>query len=226
MCDSKCWYAMGPSCHCDCGGVNHGGGGFRGFRVRRSSRRPWYRVPREVWLPARPQPPVPHQATPDRHRGALETAKSFLLGVGKNALVAALLVGLTAVHPVLGATAAKAYGMYSHGLAGLALYHTYTEWKSGRESTPHAAGEAAKVVAGEAAAGGSNALAASMVGKLKQAGVIDQMSEQTNVNPVITSDMLRGTISASASQGFGDLAGYTVEEEASTWARKHSTLWQ
>ena len=144
--------------------------------------------------------------------GLLEAARSFLLGVGKKALVAALIVGLSAVHPVLGATAAKAYSFYGHGMAGLALYTTYTGWKSGRESTPHAAGEAAKVVVGEATGAASGSAASSMVANLKQSGVIDQISKETNVAPPITSEMLRGTISSSMSQGFGDLAGYVAEK--------------
>ncbi len=216
MCDARCWNAGGPTCRCDCGGVNHGNRGFGGYRSRKWSRKPFHRIPRQTWSQRQPQLPQQPQPATRSQGGILGAARSFLLGVGKNALVAALLVGLTAVHPVLGATATKAYAVYSHGIAGFALYNTYVKWKSGGESAPRAAGEAAKVITGEAAVGASNMLASSMVNGLKQTGMIDQISKETNTNPVITSDMLRGTISTSASQGFGDLAGYTVEKEVET----------
>lgn len=140
--------------------------------------------------------------------------RSFLLGVGKTALVAALLAGLTAVHPVIGAVATKAYALYGHGMAGVALYNTYTKWKSGELTTPQAAGEVTRTVTGEATGGASDMFASNMVTGMKQTRVIEQISRETNVDPLVTSDMLKGTISASESQGFADLAGYIVRSEA------------
>jgi hypothetical protein len=134
--------------------------------------------------------------------------------MGKNALVTALVVGLTVAHPVLGVMATKVYGVYSHGMAGVALYNAYSNWKSGELSTPQAAGEAAKTVAGEVTGGVSDTLASTMVNGLKQSGVIQQISRETNVEPGVVSDMMSGTISASASDGFADLTAYTVRKGA------------
>jgi L-asparagine transporter-like permease len=36
------------------------------------------------------------------------------------------------------------------------------------------------------------------------------VAKQTSISPVVYSDMLQGSISSSASQAFGDLAGYVV----------------
>lgn len=133
-----------------------------------------------------------------------------MIGAGKAALTASLLVGLTAVHPVLGAVAAHAYSAYNHGVVGLGLYNIFKKWKSGEESTPQAAKETTKLVAGEVAGRPSDRLAETMVSGLKQTGGIEQVAKQTSISPVVYSDMLQGSISSSASQGFGDLAGYMV----------------
>lgn len=147
------------------------------------------------------------------HRGSrLQSVKSYLLGAGKDALVFSLIAGLTAVHPPAGVIAAKTYAVYSHGLAGFELYGIYTKWKSGGMSSPKAAGEAAKVITGEAMGGASNAFGASMVDRLGQTGMIDKLSKETNIGSGSISDMLQGTLSSSASEGFSDLEGYTVEK--------------
>lgn len=150
------------------------------------------------------------------HGSAWHSAKSFLLGIGKDALVLSLLAGLTAIHPPAGAIAAKTYAFYSHSMAGLDLYNIYTRWKSGGLSAPRAAGEATKVISGEAMGGATNTLASSLVGGLGQTGTIDRLSKETNVNSGVITDMLKGTLSSSASEGFSDLEGYTVEKEAGT----------
>lgn len=119
-------------------------------------------------------------------------------------------MGLTAVHPVLGAMATHAYSVYNHGAVGFALYNIFKKWRSGEESTPQAARETTRLVAGEAAGGASDKLAETMVSGLKQTGAIEQVAKQTSISPVVYSDMLQGSISSSASQAFGDLAGYVV----------------
>lgn len=121
-------------------------------------------------------------------------------------------MGLTALHPPLGVAATKAYALYGHGMAGLALFNIYRKWKSGEESAPKAAGQVAKVIGGQVTGSASSGLGSTMVDGLKQTGVIDQISKETNVNPVVTSDMLKGTVSASAEQGFEDVEGYTVKK--------------
>lgn len=150
------------------------------------------------------------------HGGRLQSAKAYLVDVGKDALVFSLLVGLTAVHPPAGVFAAKTYAYYSHSLAGLELYSIYTKWKSGGVSSPKAAGEAAKVITGEAMGGASNVLGAFIVDRLGQTGVIDKLSKETNIGSGTISDMLKGTLSSSASEGFSDLEGYAVEKGAGT----------
>jgi hypothetical protein len=147
-----------------------------------------------------------------RDGSRLQSVKSYLVGVGKDALVFSLFAGLTAVHPPAGVIAAKTYAIYSHSLAGLEMHSIYTNWKSGGVSSPKAAGEAAKVITGEAMGGAANAFGTSMVDRLGQIGVIDKLSKEMNIGSGTISDMLKGTLSSSASEGFSDLEGYTVEK--------------
>jgi hypothetical protein len=106
--------------------------------------------------------------------------------------------------------ATHAYSVYNHGAVAFALYNIFKKWRSGEESTPQAARETTRLVAGEAVGGASDKLAETMVSGLKQTGAIEQVAKQTSISPVVYSDMLQGSISSSASQGFGDLAGYVV----------------
>jgi hypothetical protein len=132
------------------------------------------------------------------------------VGAGKEILVGALLGGLTAIHPTLGAVASHAYSSYSYESVGIGLFSIYRKWKSGQETGAEAVKDATGVGSGVIAGRAADRTAERMVSELRKSGAIDKIGEQTGVNTKIYSQMLQGSISAAESQGFSELAKYAV----------------
>lgn len=203
MCDARCTSARSPpsACHCSCGGANHGRGFGAGIRFRRRG----YRVPT-------PSPYMsfrkPYQLV--RKPTVSDSVKSFLVGVGKSALVGSLVYGLSTGVPPLGTVAIPAYSAYSYAKAGKDLYDVYSNWKSGQRSTVESVKEASGTAASVATGDASDRIAMVMVSNLNESGVIGEIAKQTNVNSNVYSQMLQGSISSATSEGLGEIAKFTV----------------
>src|SRR5437879_1997575 len=115
MCDSRCTTATSPRsyCRCDCRGANHGAGSYSRYPA---SYRGYRSSPRFV------TPTFSDQEPPESEP---QTVSEYFRSTGKSALTGALIYGLSAAFPPVGAVAIPAYTAYGYIRLSYTLYMAF-----------------------------------------------------------------------------------------------------
>jgi hypothetical protein len=134
----------------------------------------------------------------------------FLKSTGKAAATSAVIYGVSAASPPLGAFLIPAYTAYGYSKLGYGLLKIYEEIRAqGRAGSDSVKGTSESI--GEAATQGiADSLASSIVGKASQGGLFKEMATKTGAKEVVIAEMMRGSTSSALSTGGGELAKFAV----------------
>jgi len=129
----------------------------------------------------------------------------------KTVLVPAVVYGLSAAFPPVGAVAVPLYHVYGYADLGRGLYGVCKEWSEHRKIT----GKAVEGMAGPSAELTSQPLADKVASRLvdgaNRVGLFDGLAKQTGVEPVVMKEMVRGSTSSALSSGAGQLARFAIK---------------
>ena len=123
--------------------------------------------------------------------------------------MASLVYGLSAAYPPSGAVLIPAYKTWGYAKVGESLYKTYSEWRSKGPSATHLK-EGAAMGVDLATSNHADRVSQDLVSRLRQTGTIDEIGKQTRVDPIVYSEMMKGSLSVTISHGFGELTRYTI----------------
>ncbi len=203
MCDSRCTGASSPPshCRCSCGGANHGGGGrYGGYRVR------GYRYSRHYvpsYVPPSWNPPSPPPSKPP-------TTGDYFRSIGKSALTGAVVYGLSAAVPPVGAVVIPAYTAWGYVRWGSYLYMAYYEVQHKGTVRPDTArevlGRTAEILAQQSA----DAVAGNIVAKANRGTLFPDTAAATGVESAVITEMMKGSTSSALSSSAGELAKFVV----------------
>lgn len=136
----------------------------------------------------------------------------YFKSIGKSVLTNALIYGLSAAVPPLGAVAIPAYMTYNYSKLGYNLYKVYDEMQSkgkvSLSSVTRASGSLGEFVTQRPA----DDTAATIVAKVQESGLFQEMAKKTNVDEVVFAEMFKGSISSGLSASGGELAKFVIRK--------------
>lgn len=136
----------------------------------------------------------------------------YLKGIGKSILTNALICGLSASVPPLGAVAIPAYMAYSYTRLGYDLYKAYDELSLTGNTEADSVGEASESLGEFVTEQPADTIASSIVNKVKESGLLEDMAKKTGVEEVIFAEMLKGSTSSALSSSGGELAKFIIKK--------------
>lgn len=136
----------------------------------------------------------------------------YFKSIGKSVLTSALIYGLSAAVPPLGAVAIPAYMTYNYSKLGYNLYKVYDELQSkgkvSLSSVTQASGSLGEFVTQRPA----DDAAAAIVTKAQGSGLFQEMAKKTNVDEVVFAEMFKGSTSSALSASGGELAKFVIRK--------------
>lgn len=127
-------------------------------------------------------------------------------------LASAVIYGLSAAFPPIGAVAIPLYTVYGYSRLGLGLYKVYKEWREhsriSEESMRKVAGPSAEAATQSAA----DKAALAVANQASRIGLFDEMAKKTGVDPVVMKEMVRGSTSSALSTSAGELAKFAIKK--------------
>lgn len=192
-CDERCWNATSPplACHCSCRGAHHGG------RYRRYY--PQYQE--RTVICQEPNVSLQPHVTP---------GGDYFKSVGKAALTSAVLYGLSAASPPLGAVLVPAYTAYSYSKLGYGLLKVYKEISVEGKASPGSIQGVSGSLGEVATQGSADAVASAMIDSASRSGLFKEMATKTGIKEAVISEMMRGSTSSALSTSGGELAKLTI----------------
>ena len=134
----------------------------------------------------------------------------YVKSVGSSILKNAVIYGLSAAFPPLGAVAIPAYMAYNHFKLGQCLYKACNEviskGKVSGESVEETSARLGEFVTQRSA----DDMASTIVSMAKQSGLFEEMTKETGVHEVVFAEMLKGSTSSALSTSAGELAKFVV----------------
>jgi hypothetical protein len=140
-----------------------------------------------------------------------ETSVSdYFKSIGKAALTSAVVYGLSAAAPPIGAVLIPAYTAYNYSKLGYGLFKVYREvsqeGKLNLDSTSRVSGQLGEV----ATQSSSDAIASAIVTRASQSGIFKEMAEKTGIQEGVMAEMTRGSTSSALSASGGELAKFAI----------------
>jgi len=181
MCDARCWSARSRPSACRCScGGANHGRGY--FAPYRG-------------YPRRPKPP---------------SVGDYFKSIGKSALTNAVIYGLSAAIPPLGAVAIPAYMAYNYSKLGYGLYKVYSEISAEGKVSANSMKQASESLGDFVTQGPADTIASAVVARATQDGLFEEMVKNTHVDEVVFAEMMRGSTSSALSAGAGELAKFAI----------------
>jgi hypothetical protein len=178
------------------------GGHGRPTRHRLPSKGPRYVTAETEFEPRlfRRPPPEPES----------QSIREYVTGDGRSALTTALVYGLSAAVPPIGAFALPAYTAYNYAKLGHDLFNVYKDLRASghvRRGDATAAGDSVgSNLTGEAA----DSLASSITSAASSSGVFGGIELATKVKGSVLSAMFKGSISSALSGFGGNVLGFAI----------------
>jgi hypothetical protein len=136
--------------------------------------------------------------------------EDFLKSTGKAALTSAIIYGLSAASPPLGAVLIPAYTAYGYSKLGYGLLKVYREISVEGKVSPNSMKEASESIGEIATQSSADAVASAMIEKANQSGLFKEMATRTGVREVVIAEMMRGSTGSALSTGGGELAKFAI----------------
>ena len=125
-------------------------------------------------------------------------------------MTGALIYGISAAVPPVGAVAIPAYTAYGYARLGYALNMAYYEVRLRGGVSPSTTGEVAGRMGEVVAQHSADAIAGQVVAKAQQDGLFKDMTAVTGVETAVIAEMMKGSTSSALSSGTGELAKFLV----------------
>lgn len=135
----------------------------------------------------------------------------FFRNVTKSAFSSAVVYGVSAAFPPIGAFAIPAYTVYGYAKFGLTLWRIQRDLVSGSPSAKHAldaTGSGTEILASNS----SDAIASAMVDQARRSGLFREVVSKTGVSDMVVTTMMKGSISSALSTGSGEFAKFAVSK--------------
>jgi hypothetical protein len=134
----------------------------------------------------------------------------YFKSVGKAALTSAVLYGLSAASPPLGAVLVPAYTAYSYSKLGYGLLKVYKEISVEGKASPGSIQGVSGSLGEVATQGSADAVASAMIDSASRSGLFKEMATKTGIKEAVISEMMRGSTSSALSTSGGELAKLTI----------------
>jgi hypothetical protein len=134
----------------------------------------------------------------------------YFKSVGKAALTSAVVYGLSAAAPPIGAVLIPAYTLYNYSKLGYGLFKVYREISEGEKVSPNSMSKISGQLGEVATQSSSDAIASTLITKASQSGLFKEMAEKTGIQEGVLAEMTRGSTSSALSASGGELAKFAI----------------
>jgi len=131
-------------------------------------------------------------------------------GFFKAAIKGAVIYGLSAASPPLGAVLIPAYTAYGYSKLGYGLLQIYREVSVEGKVSPDSMKEASESLGGVATQSSADSIASTITERANQSGLFKEMATKTGIQEVVIAEMMRGSASSALSTGGGELAKFAI----------------
>ncbi len=130
--------------------------------------------------------------------------------MGKSALTSALIYGLSAAVPPVGAVAIPAYTAYNYSKLGYNLYRVYEEQRTKGTASATSVKRASGSVGELATQSSADRVATQLAAKAHQSGIFNEAARSTGVESIVFAEMFRGSTSSALSTSGGELFKFAI----------------
>ncbi len=130
--------------------------------------------------------------------------------MGKSALTGALIYGLSAAVPPVGAVAIPAYTAYNYSKLGYSLYRVYEEQRTKGGASSNSIKRASGSVGEVATQSSADWVAGQVAAKAHQSGIFNEAAKATGVESIVFAEMVRGSTSSALSTSGGELFKFAI----------------
>jgi hypothetical protein len=129
--------------------------------------------------------------------------RDYFKSVGKAVLTSAVVYGLSAAAPPIGAVLIPAYTAYNYSKLGYGLFKVYREILQEGEVSPNSISSVSGQVGEVATQSSSDAIASTIVTRAGQSGLFKEMADKTGIQEGVIAEMTRRSTSSALSASGG-----------------------
>ncbi len=134
----------------------------------------------------------------------------YFKSVGKAALTSAVVYGLSAASPPLGAVLIPTYTAYSYSKLGYGLLKLYKEMSDEGNVRPDSLRRTSASIGEVATQSSADSMASTLVTRARESGLFREMTQKTGIQEGVIAEMTRGSASSALSSSGGELAKFTI----------------